>query len=275
MAHVCAEFGERARTRPHLLQGEKRPVRVNLFDVPICGFDLPWVLDRLEHWIRERKGAHLIMTPDTTALMRARRNPALLKAYKQADLVTPDGIGLVWASCILGTPLPARVSGIDVLEAFCERAAERGYRVFFLGAAPGVAEAAAQRLQARYPGLQIAGVHHGYFSPDEEANVLKEIHRARPDALFVGLGVPKQELWMLRHRDALEVPVVMGVGGSFDVLSGRLPRAPEGWQQLGLEWLWRVLREPRRLRRVRVIPLFLLEVLAIRVAQLWMGSSLS
>ncbi len=248
---------------------------MSLFEVPIHGFDLPQVLDRLEGWIRERKGPHLIVTPDTTALMQARWDATLLEAYKQADLVTPDGIGLVWAARLLGTPLPTRVSGIDILEAFCRRAAEQGYRVFFLGAAPGVAEEAAQKLQARYPGLPIVGTQHGYFTPEEEPQLLREIQRKKPDALFVGLGVPKQELWMLRHRDALDgVPVVMGVGGSFDVLSGRLPRAPESWQRLGLEWLWRALREPQRLRRVRVIPLFLLEVLALRAAQLWVGSSL-
>ena len=240
--------------------------------MPIHRVTRAQALELLERWIAERQGTRLVMTPDTPALLRARRDPALLEAYEQADLVTPDGAGLVWASRTLNpeNPLPMRVSGIDLLEAFCARAAERGYRVFFLGAAPGVAQEAAARLQARHPKLKVVGARHGYFSAEEEPSIVRAIGRARPDALFVGLGVPKQELWMVRHRAELaelDVPVVMGVGGAFDVLAGRLPRAPERWRRLGLEWLWRTLREPWRVRRVWRLPLFVLGVLALRAAR--------
>lgn len=240
--------------------------RVALFGVRFDRVSLPEALGRIERWIEEGppRRARLVVTPDTTALMRARRDPLLRWVYHQADLVTPDGAGIVWASRCLRTPLKERVSGIDLVEELFRRSAMKGYRFFFLGAKPGVAQAAARRTQKRYPGLQIVGTHHGYFSPQEEPLLLEGIHAARPDVLLVGLGVPKQELWMLRNRAALEVPVMIGVGGSLDVLSGRLPRAPKSWQQLGLEWLWRVLREPQRLGRVRTIPQFMALVLLQR-----------
>jgi N-acetylglucosaminyldiphosphoundecaprenol N-acetyl-beta-D-mannosaminyltransferase len=200
--------------------------------------------------------------------MRARWDDALQQAYQGADLVTADGTGLVWAARLLGASLPERVAGIDLMEAFCQRAATKGYRLFLLGARPAVARETAQRLKRRFPALQIVGAHHGYFAQSKEATVLEMIRQARPDLLLVGLGVPRQERWMMRVKDCLNVPVMIGVGGSFDVLSGRLPRAPRTWQRAGLEWLWRALREPRRFWRLRVIPLFLLKILWYKAVQL-------
>lgn len=251
--------------------------RVELFGIPIDRVTLHGALERIERWIS--KGpcgrAHIVVTPDTTALMRARREPELRAIYREADLVTADGAGIVWASRRLAAPLPERVAGIDLMEAYCKRATGRGDRVFLLGAAPGVAAAAAERLRCRFPGLNVVGTHHGYFSSAEEPSVLRAIERTRPDVLLVGLGVPKQERWMARQRPRLRVPVMIGVGGSFDVLSGRLPRAPRPWQEMGLEWLWRALREPRRLWRVRVLPLFMLMVLMERALYRLEGSSTS
>lgn len=245
-------------------RGEAR--RVVLFGVPFDRVSLEEAVARIEGWI-EAPGigrSRTVMTPDTTALMRARRDPLLRRAYRQADLVTPDGVGIVWASRSLGFPLEERVSGIDLMERLFRRGAARGYRFFFLGARPGVAQAAAERLKKRYPGLRVVGAHHGYFTAREEPLLLEEIHAAGPDVLLVGLGVPKQELWMLRHREALRVPVVVGVGGSFDVWSGRAVRAPGGWQRLGLEWLWRLLHEPRRAGKAFAIPPFMALVLLRR-----------
>ncbi len=239
---------------------------VELFGVPIDRVSLSGALTCIEHWIDEGPcgRSRLVVTPDTTAIMRARRDPELRAIYQRADLVTADGAGIVWASRWLDALLPERVAGIDLIEAYCERAAERGDQLFLLGAAPGVADAAAQRLQRRFPGLNMVGTHHGYFSSSEEPAVVSAIARARPDVLLVGMGVPRQELWMVRHRSRLRVAVMMGVGGSFDVLSGRLPRAPRCWQGVGLEWLWRALRQPKRLWRVRLIPLFMLRILTDR-----------
>lgn len=240
-----------------------------MFDLPIDLVSLSEAVERLDSWIQRGDCTHLLFTPDTTALMRARWDETLKEAYRRADLVTADGTGLVWASRIFGTTLPERVAGIDLLEAFCPRAAEKGYRLFMLGSKSGVAGEAAQNLQRRFPALQIVGAHHGYFDRSDDQAVLEKIQQAAPDLLLVGMGVPRQEEWILRTRDRLNVPVIMGVGGSFDVLSGRLRRAPRSWQRMGLEWLWRALREPSRFWRVRVIPLFLLKTLGYKLLQLF------
>ncbi len=244
------------------------PSRVHLFGIPIDRVLLEEAVRRLEDWINRKTSVRLVLTPDTTALWRARWDSLLRAAYCQADLVTADGTGLIWASRLLGDPLPGRVTGIDLLERFCERAASKGYRLFLVGAKPGVAFRAACKLQERYAGLQIVGTRDGYFSAAEEAALIEEIRRAAPDLLLVGMGVPRQERWMLQHQNLLDVPVVMGVGGSFDVLSGQLPRAPITWQRWGLEWLWRALREPHRFWRARVIPLFLAKIFFHKLLQL-------
>ena len=243
------------------LRGREGAGRVVLFGVPFDRVSLEGALARIDGWVGDPhpERSRTVMTPDTPALMRARRDPLLRGAYQQADLVTPDGAGIVWGARSLGldAPLAERVSGIDLAEGLLARGARRGYRFFFLGARPGVAREAARRLRERHPGLRVVGTHHGYFSEHEEPALVARINALRPDVLLVGLGVPKQELWMLRHREALKVPVMIGVGGSFDVWSGRARRAPESWQRLGLEWLWRALREPHRWERARAIPQFM------------------
>ncbi|MFQ6033899.1 MAG: WecB/TagA/CpsF family glycosyltransferase, partial [Candidatus Bipolaricaulia bacterium] len=249
--------------------------RLWLFGVPLARLSLAEALDRLECWLHLGKQA-VVATPDTTGLWRAQRDPLLLEAYQRADLVTADGIGLVWASRLLGAPLPERVTGIDMVEELCRRAASKGYRVFLLGGRPGVAAEARVRLEGRFPGLRVVGTHHGFFEDDDK--VIGKINAAEPDILLVGLGVPRQELWMLENKDELEAKLLLGVGGSFDVWSGRLPRAPLLLQKLGLEWLYRLLLQPRRVRRAAVIPLFLLRVLCWGLAQnspTWTKSSSS
>ena len=231
-----------------------------LFGVPLARLSLAEVVDRLE--LRLHLGGQAIVaTPDTTAVMRAGREPKLKEAYQRSDLVTADGIGLVWASRFLGAPLPERVTGIDMIEELCRRAARRGYRVFLLGARPGVAEEAKMRLEERFPGIRIVGTHHGYFKDD--GKIIELINTSEPDILLVGLGVPRQELWMLENRDRLKAILLIGVGGALDVWSGRLPRAPLRLQRLGLEWFYRLLRQPWRARRALTIPLFLLKVLLL------------
>ncbi|MFQ6090675.1 MAG: WecB/TagA/CpsF family glycosyltransferase, partial [Candidatus Bipolaricaulia bacterium] len=217
-----------------------------------------------ELWLRVR-GRAIVATPDTMALWQAQRAPRLKEAYRRADLVTPDGIGLVWASRFLGAPLPERVTGIDMIEEICRRATRRGYRIFLLGARPGVAQKAKERLEKRFPGVRIVGTHHGFFADDRQ--VISKINGCRPDILLVGLGVPRQELWMMENKERLEVKILIGVGGSFDVLSGRLPRAPLALQRLGLEWLYRLFLQPWRARRVLAIPAFLLRILLLGLTQ--------
>jgi N-acetylglucosaminyldiphosphoundecaprenol N-acetyl-beta-D-mannosaminyltransferase len=206
-----------------------------------------------------------VVTLNGALLVQTARQGALRALVNEAALVTADGIGVLLAARILGVALPERLTGIDLAAAVCRRAAERGHRVYLLGGAPGVAAATAQALQARHPLLQIAGAHHGYYTPDEEQAVVAEVRHARPDVLLVALGAPRQEFWMRQWKEALGVPVSIGVGGSFDVLAGRVPRAPRWMQRLGLEWLYRAVREPRRWGVVRTIPPLFLMALRARL----------
>lgn len=249
--------------------------RIEFFGVPLDRVSLTEAATRVLAWVDQRSGPQLVATPDTLALMRARGDDALRAVYQRAALVTADGTGIVWAARLFGVRLPERVTGIDLVEAICQRATalflagqRAPCRLCLLGARAGVAAEAAGRLETRYPGVTVVGTHHGYFSAAEAKDILNDIRRAAPDILLVGLGVPRQELWMKANQAHLDVPVVMGVGGSLDVLSGRLRRAPRGWQRLGLEWAYRAAREPRRLWRLWVIPLFVARVLICKALQL-------
>lgn len=219
-------------------------------------------LDGALAWIRDRIASRTpgyVVTLNGALLVQAARDQALRDLVNGAALVTADGIGVVVAARILSVNLRERVAGIDLAIALCEREATAGYRIFLLGGAPGVAQAAADVLRARHPTLQIVGARDGFFSSGEERGVCAQIRAARPDVLLVGLGAPRQESWMRQWSGALGVPVSIGVGGTFDVLAGRIPRAPRWMQRRGLEWLYRVSREPRRWSVVRTIPpLFLL-----------------
>ncbi|MEW6183231.1 MAG: WecB/TagA/CpsF family glycosyltransferase [Bacillota bacterium] len=211
-----------------------------------------------------RGGPHQIVTLNPEYLFRARKEKDLLEIVRNAALVTADGVGIVWAARVHGFSLPERVTGIDLMLEICRKAAKAGWRVFLLGGKPGVAEEAAARLNKEIKGLQVAGAYHGYFSAADEHEPLQRIKAAHPEILFVGTGAPKQERWIHTNLQALDVPLAMGVGGSFDVLSGRARRAPVWMRRLGLEWLGRLVREPRRWRRMLVLPRFALLVLRTR-----------
>jgi N-acetylglucosaminyldiphosphoundecaprenol N-acetyl-beta-D-mannosaminyltransferase len=228
---------------------------VDLLGVPVHRTDVAAALHRITQFIDE--GApHQVVTPDSSAVVRAQHDPEYMGILQAADLVTADGAGLVWMAKVMGLPLWERVSGVDLMDHICELAAEKGYSVYLLGAAPDIADAAAERLRERHPGLSVVGIMHGYFNEDEEPEIVRRIADAKPDILFVALGVPRQEKWIRRHLDQLGVPVAIGVGGSFDVISGRLKRAPVWMQRWGLEWLWRALKEPSRLPRLLALPKF-------------------
>jgi N-acetylglucosaminyldiphosphoundecaprenol N-acetyl-beta-D-mannosaminyltransferase len=199
--------------------------------------------------------AHIV-TANSEIVMLAKQQSDVADILCQAALVVPDGIGLVWGSRILGQPLTERVPGIELMEAMLAKCAQTGWRPFFLGAAPGVAEEAKAVVEQRYPGLQVAGVHHGYFNETEIPRVLQIIRETQPDLLLVALGAPRQERWIATYRDQLEVPVGVGVGGSLDIWSGRSQRAPQWMCDMGLEWLYRLLRQPTRTRRMLALPRF-------------------
>ena len=203
-------------------------------------------------------GNHYVVTPNAEFVQMARGDSRFRDLLNQADLVLPDGIGVVYASKILGRPLKGRTPGVDFAAALCGRMAREGGRLFLLGAKPGVAELAAAELKQRYPGLQICGTHDGYFQ--EDGPVVEEIRTAAADVVFVCLGAPKQEQWMAAHGAACGAKLLVGLGGSLDVFAGQVKRAPETWQKLGLEWLYRLCREPRRIGRMMKLPLFLVHV---------------
>jgi len=202
-----------------------------------------------------------IITVNTEFVMAAQHNKAFRHAINAAALVIADGIGVVWATRYLGSPTPGRITGTDTLVALAGRCAEAGYRLYLLGAAPGVAEEAGTRLQALAPGLEIAGTYAGSPSLAEEDAIIERIHAARTDVLCVAFGAPTQDLWIYRNLARLPVAVAMGVGGAYDFLSGRRRRAPHIMQRLGLEWLYRLYREPWRWQRMLAIPRFMLLVL--------------
>ncbi|UCH33016.1 MAG: WecB/TagA/CpsF family glycosyltransferase [Armatimonadota bacterium] len=237
---------------------------VELLGVAVHRTDVAGALHRITQFVEE--GApHHVVTPDSSALVRAQEDPELMDILRSADLVTADGAGVVWMAKVLGLPLWERVSGVDLMDHICELAAEKRYSVYLLGAAPGVAKAAAQKLQECYPGLTVAGTTHGYFNETQESQVVHRIAEAKPDILFVALGVPKQEKWIRRHLDDLKAPVAIGVGGSFDVISGRVRRAPAFMRRWGLEWLWRTLWQPSRLPRLAALPRFVWMAAADRI----------
>lgn len=230
-------------------------MKVNLLGINIDALDLDETVRTITGYIRARQPRRVI-TINPEFIYNSKFDARLCDLANRADLVTPDGVGIVWACRVAGNPVPERVTGIDLMLCLMERAAAEGWRIFLLGAAPGVAEEAAVRLGREYPGLQVAGVHHGYFTANEDMEVVVKVREARPDLLFVALGAPKQEWWIDRYLEETGVPVALGVGGSFDVAAGKVRRAPLWVRRLRLEWLFRLGKEPSRWRRQIVLPLF-------------------
>jgi N-acetylglucosaminyldiphosphoundecaprenol N-acetyl-beta-D-mannosaminyltransferase len=214
--------------------------------VPIAAATMEEVVERCHRAIRER-GRIAIGVVNAAKVVKMSADPELRAAVLAADLIVADGMSVVWASRLLGTPLPERVAGIDLFERLLELADRHRFSVYLLGARQQTVEEVARRVAERHPGARIVGVGNGYFSEAEEPAVVEAINAARPDLLFIGISTPKKELFMARWRARVDVPVCHGVGGSFDVIAGEVRRAPARWQAWGLEWLYRLLQEPRRM----------------------------
>ena len=221
-----------------------------------------------KHLIEEHRSAYMV-TPNPEIVMASWDDPALREAISNADLVIPDGIGVVKAAKILGTPLKERLPGIEIGEAILQYAAQSGKKVFLLGAKPGVADLAADRMREMFPGIDICGVNDGYFKDD--AAVIEKINAAKPDFLMVCLGFPKQEMWMAQNASKLDVGLMAGLGGSLDVFAGTVLRAPERWQRMNAEWLYRCIKEPWRFKRIARLPLFILKAIAKRIRKFFNG----
>lgn len=237
-------------------------MRVDVLGVGFDSITLPQAVEAAAALL-EREGPHYAVTPNPELVQRARQEPEFQAVLNNADLVLPDGVGITYAAKILGRPLAARVPGIDFAAALCDSLAAGGKRLFLLGARPGVAEQAAENLQKDHPGLTVCGVHDGYFK--EDGPVVEEIRAAGADAVFVCLGFPRQEYWMAQHGGETGAKLLVGLGGSLDVFAGQVKRAPEGFQRLGLEWLYRLLTQPSRIGRMAKLPLFLFAALGAKI----------
>lgn len=294
-------FNAEAQRRRGAEEGESSPAEaqrrrggeegfsfVEILGVAVHQVDFAQTLDQIARWIGESRTAQnarrntqhdptpshasrftfQLCTVNPEFVMEARRNPAFAAVLKRADLCAPDGSGILWAGRLLGRSFAERVTGSDGIDRICERAAAEGWRVFFLGAGPGIAEETATRLAARYPGLAVAGTYSGSPADDDWPEIQARLATARPDVLFVAFGHPRQDLWIDRHRHELPATVALGVGGAFDFVAGVARRAPVWMQRLGLEWLHRLLSQPWRWRRMRALPLFAALVVAQRLGLL-------
>ena len=238
-----------------------KEARVDILGV---GFDNISKADAIDYIlsIMPDHNAEYIVTPNPEIVMLARKDASLASAIEKACLVIPDGIGIMYGAKILRKTIKERIPGIDFTSSLFERMVEEGKSVFLFGAKPGVAEKAAENISAQFPGIVISGFCDGYFSDD--APIIEKINAAKPDFLMVCLGCPKQELWMQTNAAKLDVGVMIGAGGSLDVFSGTVERAPMAWRKLGLEWLHRLLKDPKRIRRMAVLPKFIFAVIFSR-----------
>lgn len=262
---------------------EQEWASIQILGVRVDCVDFQQTLDIISGWIAQSRaqveeGENAVSQPSTLNshfspftrqvctvnpefIMTARRQPAFAQGLAAADLCTPDGVGVLWAARLAGVHLAERVTGSDGIHLICERAAAQGWRVFFLGAAPGIAERAAAELARLYPGLRVAGAYAGSPSETDWPQIRQRLTATHPDLLFVAYGHPRQDIWIHQHREELPVAVALGVGGAFDFVAGITPRAPLWLRRLGLEWLYRLVRQPWRWRRMAALPLFALLVL--------------
>ncbi|MDR2183107.1 MAG: WecB/TagA/CpsF family glycosyltransferase [Clostridiales bacterium] len=204
----------------------------------------------------------IIFTPNPEMVMLAQRDAEFAEVLAAADLVIPDGIGIVWASRFTDAKISQRVPGIELTLALLEKISHTGHSVYFLGGAPGVASAAAAKMQEKFPNIKVCGDHHGYFDNADDAEIVAEINAAKADIVLVGLGFPRQEKWIFRHKEHTCAKIMVGVGGSLDVFSGRVRRAPGLFQKLGLEWFYRLARQPSRLLRQFALVKFVMLVVS-------------
>jgi N-acetylglucosaminyldiphosphoundecaprenol N-acetyl-beta-D-mannosaminyltransferase len=218
----------------------------DLFGVPVAAITMDDALGLVDEAIATRRPLQIGVV-NAAKLVNMRRSEELRTDVLSSDLVLADGMAVVWASRLLGRPLPERVAGIDLMLGMLSHGTHAGYRVYCLGATPDVLRAVVARIAVEYPGVTVAGSHDGYFTDAEEAAVVQDIASARPDILLIAMTSPRKERFLSRWSRPVAVPVCHGVGGSFDVFAGYVQRAPERWQRLGLEWLYRVKQEPRRL----------------------------
>lgn len=244
--------------------------RIQILGIPVDMVDFTAAMSTFEALMGE-PGCSLVVTPNSEILVNATKDAELKEIIESADLVIPDGIGLVYASKIMGVPLKERVTGIDFLGNILTYLEKTGQSIYLLGSKPGqegepsVAQLAADKMKEKHPNLAIAGTHHGYFAEGDEQAILQEINASGADFLCVALGSPKQERFIRKHQDALGAKAAIGVGGSLDVWAGTLKRAPAFYRNHGLEWLYRFIQQPSRYKRMAALPLFIIKVVISKI----------
>jgi N-acetylglucosaminyldiphosphoundecaprenol N-acetyl-beta-D-mannosaminyltransferase len=221
--------------------------RTELLELPFDVVTMQSAVDRCLSWCRGPRASHTVITANSAHLCMMRSDPELREACRAGDLIVADGMSVVWTSRLTDSPFPERVAGVDLMGRLLEAGSQEGLRAYFLGAKPEVVSKLAERCAERYPGLTVAGYRDGYFSAKDHTAIVEEIRERAPHFLFVGMPSPFKETWCERNRERLDVPVIMGVGGSFDVHAGHVKRAPVWLQGLGMEWSWRLMMEPRKM----------------------------
>ncbi len=236
----------------------KEPVKI--LDVPVHPLTMGEAVSVLEESITSGEQA-FVVTANAEIIMMCQEDAGYKKIVSQdAQLVLPDGAGAVWAGRHLGYKIPERVAGFDLYCQLLDKAAQKGYKAFFFGGSPGIAEAAKAKSEELYPGVQVVGCRNGYFKEEESQAIIDEINASGADMLFAALGAPKQEKWLVRYREQLKPKILMGIGGSFDVFAGKMERAPKWMQDASLEWLFRLYKQPSRFMRMMALPKFVLKV---------------
>lgn len=241
--------------------------KVNILGVKINAIQPQEVLEKIEaHLKKQNSGFMHILTADSLAIARSQKDSDFKAKIDAAEMIVPDGAGIVWAADFVGTPLPSRVPGVALVGQICEISKEKGFKIFFIGSKPGIVEKASEIMKEKY-NADIVGVEHGYFAKDseEEKQMLQKIKESGANIVFVALGVPRQEDFITKLRNYSNNAVAIGVGGSFDVISGTLPRAPQWMQHFGMEWLFRVCLEPKRIKRIIEIPVFVIDVMRYKL----------
>jgi len=238
---------------------------VDILGISVDSITMEKAVEKIGKFVEEG-GIHTIYTPNAEIMMAAVRDPELKDILNQADMLVADGAGVVLASKLLGRTVPEKVSGVDLVMNTFRTYASKGIRCFLFGAKPGVAEEAAERITRDYPGVIVTGCRNGYFSAEQDEEIVDAINASGADILLVALGAPKQEKWIYNHKDRLNVKVCIGVGGTLDILSGRVKLAPEFFRKHGLEWLHRLCREPRRAVRMLDLPRFIIRVLIAKIS---------
>ena len=234
--------------------------KTHILDVPFDVVTMEDAIEKVRGFLQD-EGQHIICTPNPEIVMQAQEDAVLMNILKAADLVIWDAIGVVWASRYSEAKLPERVAGYDLTQRIFQEIENTDYTVYFFGGAPGVSLAAAKKMQEKYPHLKIVGGHNGYFDEKEEKKILYDIKKLSPSILLVGLGAPKQEKWIYDNIRLTTAKVAIRIGGSFDVMSGKTKRAPKIFCKLGLEWFYRLLKQPSRFMRMLRLPQFALIVL--------------